>query len=95
MKAPAQRFAGMPDVLYAHAFPRWKWPVVRQCFADSQLVFVNADQSIPAHAWLLLWGRAAVPAGLPEQVRVLRMEDGFIRSIGLGAELVRPLSWVV
>ncbi|MDP2371742.1 beta-3-deoxy-D-manno-oct-2-ulosonic acid transferase, partial [Rhodoferax sp.] len=46
-------------------------------------------------AWLLLWGRAAVPAGLPEQVRVLRMEDGFIRSIGLGAELVRPLSWVV
>jgi capsular polysaccharide export protein len=95
MKAPAQRFPGMPHVLYAYAFPRWKWPVVRQCFAGSKLVFVNSTPLIPANAWLLLWGRAAVPAGLSEQVRVLRLEDGFMRSVGLGAELVRPLSWVV
>jgi capsular polysaccharide export protein len=27
--------------------------------------------------------------------RVLRLEDGFLRSAGLGADLVRPLSWVV
>ncbi|HEU0202519.1 MAG TPA: beta-3-deoxy-D-manno-oct-2-ulosonic acid transferase [Burkholderiaceae bacterium] len=28
-------------------------------------------------------------------VRVLRVEDGFLRSVGLGADLVAPLSWVV
>lgn len=26
---------------------------------------------------------------------LLRLEDGFLRSVGLGADLVRPLSWVV
>lgn len=95
MTAPAQRFGGMPSVLYAYAFPRWKWPVVRQCFAGSQLVFVSADRMVPANAWVLLWGMAAAPQGWPADVRVLRIEDGFMRSVGLGAELVRPLSWVV
>jgi capsular polysaccharide export protein len=28
-------------------------------------------------------------------VRVIRLEDGFLRSVGLGADLVQPLSWVV
>jgi capsular polysaccharide export protein len=28
-------------------------------------------------------------------VRILRLEDGFLRSVGLGADLIRPLSWVV
>ncbi len=37
--------------------------------------------------------RRAVEA-LPE-VTVLRVEDGFLRSVGLGAQLTRPLSWVV
>jgi capsular polysaccharide export protein len=27
--------------------------------------------------------------------RVIRVEDGFLRSVGLGADLVRPLSWVM
>ncbi|MGZ7307049.1 capsular polysaccharide export protein, LipB/KpsS family, partial [Streptococcus pyogenes] len=25
----------------------------------------------------------------------LRVEDGFIRSVGLGADLTRPVSWVI
>jgi capsular polysaccharide export protein len=28
-------------------------------------------------------------------VRILRLEDGFLRSVGLGADLIRPMSWVV
>jgi capsular polysaccharide export protein len=27
--------------------------------------------------------------------RVIRVEDGFLRSVGLGADLVRPLSWIM
>jgi glycosyltransferase involved in cell wall biosynthesis len=36
----------------------------------------------------LAWGMAASGPG------VVRVEDGFIRSVGLGADLTRPLSWV-
>lgn len=43
--------------------------------------------------------RGASGAGrLPERengISVVRLEDGFLRSVGLGAELVRPLSWVM
>ena len=90
-----QRNQGMPDVLYAYAFPRWKWPVVRQCFAPARIVFVEPNDRVPVDSWLLMWGRAEVPAELPMPAHVLRLEDGFLRSVGLGAELVRPLSWVV
>jgi capsular polysaccharide export protein len=43
-------------------------------------------------AKLLLWGAAALPetALMP----VIRVEDGFLRSSGLGAAFHRPLSWV-
>lgn len=89
------RFQDLPDVLYAFAFPRWKWPVVRQCFAPARVMFVESGARVPDNVWLLLWGRAQVPAELSKPARVLRMEDGFLRSVGLGAELVRPVSWVV
>jgi capsular polysaccharide export protein len=44
---------------------------------------------------LLLWGAADRPQGLSAEVRVVRLEDGFLRSVGLGADLTRPLSWVL
>lgn len=57
-------------------------------------------QPLPRHwpagaADLYVWGSATLPAGVPPQVRVLRVEDGFLRSVGLGADLVRPMSWVI
>lgn len=68
---------------------------MRQCFASAKVIFVDAVRAIPADAGLVLWGRAPVPAGVSNAVQILRLEDGFLRSVGLGAELVRPLSWVV
>ncbi len=92
---PRSRFAAMPDVLYAFRFPYWKWPVVRQSFPGCRLVFVERVETVPSGAWLVLWGMCPAPEGLADAVRVLRLEDGFLRSVGLGADLVRPLSWVV
>jgi capsular polysaccharide export protein len=37
---------------------------------------------------VLAWG------AMPVDSCIARVEDGFIRSVGLGADLVRPLSWV-
>lgn len=96
MTRGAQSFsAELPAVLIAYAFPRWKWPVVRQCFVGSRVDFVDAGAPLSPDACLVLWGMAPVPAGLSTNARVFRLEDGFLRSVGLGAELVRPLSWVV
>jgi capsular polysaccharide export protein len=36
-----------------------------------------------------------VPEDLAPDVKVVRLEDGFLRSVGLGADLIRPVSWVV
>ena len=90
-----QRLQDLPEVLHVVAFPRWKWPVIRQCFPQCTLRFVSA-QNVPTDArGLVLWGRAEVPRGTPPDALILRVEDGFLRSVGLGAELVRPLSWVI
>lgn len=35
-----------------------------------------------------------MPPECPSQVSIVRIEDGFLRSVGLGADLTRPVSWV-
>ena len=79
----------------ALGFPLWKRRFVRRCLAGRALRFIEPGDALPADGTLLLWGMAPVPAGLGPGVAVLRMEDGFLRSVGLGAELTRPLSWVI
>lgn len=91
----AHRLRELPGVLHVVAFPRWKWPVIRQCFPGRTLRFVAAENIPPDARCLVLWGTANVPQGAGAEVRILRVEDGFLRSVGLGAELVRPLSWVI
>lgn len=88
------RFA--PQV-HALGFSRWKKPIVRAFLGGSQVRFVNKLSEVPAGATLAVWGTRPVPsAGKPHGPgRVLRLEDGFLRSVGLGADLVWPLSWVV
>lgn len=48
---------------------------------------------VPAGATVLTWGSTPLP-GLHEDVRVVRVEDGFLRSVGLGAAFAAPQSWV-
>jgi len=91
----AARPANLPDIIHAYAFPRWKWRYVRRCFIGHKVSFLGAGATFPRDGALLLWGMAPRPAGLDSHVPVIRMEDGFLRSVGLGAELTRPLSWVI
>lgn len=89
---PVRRF---PAVVHALDFSFWKKPVVRQFFAGSRVVFVRSAAQVPRHGTLAVWGLRPIPGDLPEGVRLLRLEDGFLRSVGLGADLIRPLSWVI
>ena len=81
--------------VYIYQFPYWKMPIVRQCFPESRLIFVDKVSAIVKDVYLVLWGMTPIPSGLPENVLILRIEDGFIRSVGLGADFIKPLSWVI
>lgn len=89
--------AGMhdPACVYVLALPRYKRASVRQFLPASTLRFVCSANDVPAGATVAVWGSAVLPRSLHRRgVQVLRLEDGFLRSVGLGADLVRPVSWV-
>jgi capsular polysaccharide export protein len=77
----------------ALGFSRWKRPFVKSFLQGSNVVFARRPGAQLSSA-TALWGSAAAPAG-PKDMHLLRIEDGFLRSSGLGADLVRPLSLVI
>lgn len=79
----------------AQGFSRRKRVFVREFTGAPGLRFVDRNTTIAPNTDLLLWGSTAAPAGLPAETRIIRLEDGFLRSVGLGADLVRPMSWVI
>ena len=82
-KAWQQDYAGH----LAYGMRLWKRPVMAQIFgAASGIRFTDRASARVTLAWA---GRAAEVPGQP-----LRVEDGFLRSRGLGAELTPPLSLV-
>ena len=81
--------------IYALDFSSWKRSAVCQCFPNVPVVFIANAADVPAGGLLLVWGMKPVMGELAEDVKILRLEDGFLRSVGLGADLIRPMSWVV
>jgi capsular polysaccharide export protein len=81
--------------LFAYGFSWRKRPFVRAFIGRDDVRFVRDGRHVHAGARLLLWGSAPVPKGVHAGARIVRLEDGFVRSVGLGADLTRPLSWVV
>jgi capsular polysaccharide export protein len=84
----------LPETVYAMGFSWRKRAIVRRFAAPSGVVFVRHGREVPTKGTLLLWGSTAAPIDLAPSVRHVRLEDGFLRSVGLGADLVAPVSWV-
>jgi len=80
-----------PEVIHALGFSLWKKPILRRFCRHSRVVFCRARQ-VPHGATVALWGRG-IPEDLPKSVSLVRIEDGFLRSRGLGADLTQPYSW--
>lgn len=87
-----ERFQYLNAPMCAIGFSRWKKPFVRQFLAGHSIRFVRNKNKCPADAIAVVWGSKEAPDVCKA---VLRIEDGFLRSSGLGADLVRPLSWVI
>jgi len=102
------RFGMQPDQrrMIGVGFRRWKAVNIKPLMAlnPKQVTFAPtveaAKQLKPSTAdHLFVWG-ATPPARLAElsqmtSARIMHIEDGFIRSVGLGSDLIRPLSLVL
>lgn len=66
-------------------------PATELLHADSSQDAATLADGKPAPG-LLLWGAKVLDGG--PDLPVVRVEDGFLRSSGLGADFHRPLSWV-
>jgi capsular polysaccharide export protein len=80
--------------IYALNFSSWKRSVVKQFFADCIVKFIQDPSTIPECSTLVVWGYKDDLCELPVATKIIRLEDGFLRSVGLGADLTRPMSWV-
>ncbi len=90
--------------LYCVGMSLWKRAVMKPFFnvPACRLHFVSSLKKLnkiplPENARLLVWGRgqdALLQFAKQRKLPLLRMEDGFIRSVGLGSNLVPPLSLV-
>lgn len=98
--------ARYPQRMVCVGFRRWKAANIAPLLSlhPGKVVFVPTAKAAEALGiepgdCLIHWGRDA-PAGLAalagrSGARLLRMEDGFVRSVGLGSDLIRPLSLVL
>ena len=96
-KEQSERFKG---VFYAIGFSKWKQPYVHYFLGkETRVEFLNDDSSLPNKGNLLVWSSKVTTDILDHckehGVQLWRMEDGFIRSVGLGVDLVPPLSLVL
>lgn len=90
----------LPTALYAAGFSLRKRPLVRQFLNCADIRFVRHINQIPVEATAVVWASGPFGVGwVPDTdawpFKRIFLEDGFLRSVGLGADLIRPLSWVV
>lgn len=93
-----------PAYVYARGFSIWKKPIVRRFFQGSEVRFLAGHEAHPAASKLVVWGNrkdhehAISPATKRDphsDEQTIQLEDGFLRSVGLGKDLALPLSWVM
>jgi capsular polysaccharide export protein len=91
----ADRDRGLPSSVFAYGFSFRKRSIVRRFAGNVTVRFIHRVKQLPPGSALLLWGSKPVPVGLAPGIRIVRLEDGFLRSVGLGADLIDPVSWVM
>lgn len=67
--------------------PIWKRKIFQHFLQGARLQVVDKKEHIPHGCQQVVWGAQ-------DGDNLIRVEDGFIRSVGLGADLTKPLSWV-
>ena len=85
----------LPAQVFAYGFSIRKRAIVRRFMGNVKVRFARRGKAIPTGSTVLLWGSAEPPSTMSPTMKIIRLEDGFLRSVGLGADLVHPISWVM
>ena len=72
---------------YILGISRWKQPKLKPFFPNNELVFLN---SIDGLEEITVWGNQKL-----EDIKIERIEDGFIRSVSLGVDFSQPYSLII
>lgn len=92
------RMMQFPDHIEAFGFTPWKARQLRKFIprGKRQTLQFRRRHSRPAAdaQAAIVWGRRETRGVQKSSIQTIRVEDGFIRSVGLGANMVDPQSWV-
>ncbi len=96
---------------YFFGFSHWKHEFVKPFFNELEtIIFINPffkknyfrlalKKGLDEDSNIYIWGKKSFPLveefALKHNIQIKRVEDGFIRSIGLGSDLTQPYSLVV
>lgn len=86
--------SSLPLEIQVIGFTQWKRPLTKYFFNGSSLRFIDDASELQGTAPVLTWGCKHDHELSSRHPAVVRVEDGFLRSVGLGASKIRPLSWV-
>jgi capsular polysaccharide export protein len=84
----------LPESAYCYAFSLRKQRLLRHFIPHVKVKSLSRSQNLPDSATVLIWGAEPANPNWSKNINIIRVEDGFLRSVGLGADLVRPVSWV-
>ena len=86
----------LPEQLHMFGFSRWKQSLVTDFFNGSSIRFAKRPGHLKKAGAIVTWGCAhdLAMSRLAHGSHAGRVEDGFLRSVGLGANKTRPLSLV-
>ncbi|BEV36770.1 capsular polysaccharide biosynthesis protein [Synechococcus sp. M16CYN] len=89
-----------PRQVQAFGFTPWKQRSLQRFMAGSCVRFPMPWHTLGRQVdAVAVWGRRGrrrvIQAADQRRLPILRVEDGFLRSVGLGADLIDPISWVV
>lgn len=85
----------LPERVQVLGFSRWKEPLAAHFFNGSEIAFVPPQEAADLALPVVAWGCKHDDEVSAHPHPVHRVEDGFLRSVGLGAGKARPLSWVI
>lgn len=87
--------SSLPAAIQMLGFTRWKVPLVHQFFDGSSIRFAKDHDDLSTGVHTVAWGCKHDEHLATHPAPITRVEDGFLRSVGLGASKNRPLSWVI
>jgi capsular polysaccharide export protein len=84
----------LPPDLYYYGFSWRKSRILKTFLPETRLKKARTLSALPDTTSILLWGTCVINSREMQRLHIIRVEDGFLRSIGLGAALSKPVSWV-